>query len=91
MLVCDLADLSDADLGTLEAIAWLRLAARRGGWQLVLSHAPAELAELAALCGLDGALGLQAGRQPEHREEAGGIQEEGDAADPIPPGLDDLE
>lgn len=91
MVVCDLADLSDADLGTLEAIAWLQLAARRAGWQLVLRNAPSDLAELADLCGLGEALGLQAGRQAEHREESGGVEEEGDAADAVPPRFDDLE
>jgi hypothetical protein len=72
-----------AELELVDALARLQLAARRRGLRLQLRVVPAELAELLELCGLGELLGLESGRQPEHREEAGGVQEEGDAGDPV--------
>ncbi len=89
VIVCDAAQLSGSDLETVEALARLQLEARRRGFRVQLRHVPPELAELLELCGLaevlrlGDALGVDAGRQAEHREEAGGVQEEGDAGDPV--------
>jgi len=82
---CDCRALTDPDLRTLEALARLQLTAARHGSALVLRRAPADLVALVALGGLARILrlGVQVGRQPEHREEAGGVQEEGDAGDPV--------
>jgi ABC-type transporter Mla MlaB component len=82
---CDCSGVTTADLCTLEALARLQLTAARRGSAIVLRRAPAELVALVALAGLARILrlGVEVGRQPEHREEAGGVQEEGDAGDPV--------
>ena len=72
-------------LATIEALARLRLSARRAGVDLRVREAPAELHELTAFLGLAEALGLEPRRQPEEREERLGVEEErelGDAALP---------
>jgi hypothetical protein len=68
LLICDLAAVGDPLLGAIDAVARLQLAARRGGWRLVLRHASADLCGLIALCGLDQTLlveGRRAGRKTE--------------------------
>jgi hypothetical protein len=72
------------DLRTVEAVARLQLTARRAGGCIRLAGPP-RLAELLLLTGVAAAAGLrvQVIGQPKEREEAGGVQEEGDAADPI--------
>ncbi len=82
VIVCDAAELSGQDLEFVDALARLQLAARRRGFRIRLQDPPPDLAQLLELCGLGEALGVQAGREPEHREEARGVQEEGDAGDP---------
>jgi ABC-type transporter Mla MlaB component len=87
-VACDVASLVDADLGTLDALARLQLTAARLGASVRLRDPPSALREMLALSGLGdvvrcaGELSVQPGGQPEHREEAGGVQEERDAADP---------
>ena len=68
-------------LATIEALARLRLAARRAGIDLRVRGASAELRELAAFLGLEEALGLEPRRQPEEREERVGVEEEGELGD----------
>jgi hypothetical protein len=82
---CDCVAVTDPDMRTIDALARLQLTAARRGSRLVLRGAPASLLELVALAGLTRILrsGVQVVRQPEQREEAGGVQEEGDAADPV--------
>lgn len=87
---CDVRELTDVDLGTLDALARLQLAARRRGGTVWLRHASVELQELLALAGLDGVVPCSAGlpveprRQPEEGEEPRRVEEERDRADPIP-------
>ena len=88
VIVWDAAELTRPDLETVEALARLQLRARRRGFRLELRNVPADLLELLCLCGLADELGLggrcvDARGQPEHREEAGGVEEERDAGDPI--------
>ena len=89
MVVLDLSGMGRADLETVDALARLGLVVRRCGSVLLIENAPGDLADLLRLSGLDRELGLRpavdvdARRQPEHREEAGGVQEEGDAGDPL--------
>ena len=93
MIVCDAAELTASDLETVEALARLQLEANRRGFRVHLRNVPPDLAELIELCGLaqvlrlggalDEASGVDAGRQPEHREESSGVQEEGDAGDSV--------
>lgn len=82
---CDCSALNVGDLRTVDALARLQLTARRRGGNLLLHGAPVGLAELVSLVGLARILrlGVEVVGQPEHREEAGGIQEEGDAGDPV--------
>lgn len=83
---CDLAGLGSADLGLIDLVARLLLAARRGHLRLRIVNPPDGLQDLLALSGLDRLphLRVEMVRQPEQREEAVGVQEEGDPADPIP-------
>ncbi len=77
MIVCDVAALTANDVGVVGALARLALEARRIGLDLRLARVPPELAELIAFAGLDAVLlGVEAGRQPEQREEALGVEEE---------------
>lgn len=82
---CDLAWLEPADVGLLDLVARLLLAARRGDCRLRIVNPPAGLEEVLALSGLDRLphLHVEMVRQTEQREETPGIQEEGDPADPI--------
>jgi ABC-type transporter Mla MlaB component len=82
---CDLGDLAPADLRTVDVLARLQLTAMRHGSALCLRRAPAAVLELVVLAGLTSILrsGVEVVGQPEQREEAGGVQEEGDAGDPV--------
>jgi hypothetical protein len=71
-----------ADLGTVDALARLQLAARRNGLELRLTRVPDELRELITFVGLAEALGLEPGRKVEEREERVGVEEEGELDDP---------
>jgi hypothetical protein len=73
------------DLAVVDTLARLALAERRGGRVLRLGRVPAELHELLVLTGLDGVLsGVEAGRQPEEREDRVGVEEERELDDPAP-------
>jgi hypothetical protein len=74
--------MAQACLRTVDALARLKLAARRAGVELRLRHAPVELEELIALAGLEEALGVEPRRQPEEREERVGVEEEAELDDP---------
>jgi ABC-type transporter Mla MlaB component len=82
---CDLAWLEPADVGLLDLVTRLLLAARRGDCRLRIVNPPQGLEELLALSGLDRLphLRVEVVRQTEGREQALGVQEEGDPADPI--------
>lgn len=90
-VVLDVSWLADPDCRTVEALARLQLAARRGGRRIVLHGPCRELRELVALCGLSEVLpcaeasasGVEPIRQAEEREPARGVEEERDAGDPI--------
>jgi hypothetical protein len=88
VVLCDVGSLSDADLATVDALARLQLGAMRLGCDVRLERAPPELRELLGLLGLGEVVrcaaesGLQPGREAESREEARGVEEERDAADP---------
>jgi ABC-type transporter Mla MlaB component len=82
-LECDVAAVQDPDLATVEALARVELTAVRLGGGISLSGASVELLELLAFCGLPIELALEAEGQPEQREEARGIEEEGDPSDPV--------
>ncbi len=83
-LECDVAHVGERpDLATVEALARVELTARRLGSDICLRGAPAELLDLLAFCGLPIESVLEAEGQAEKREEARGVEEEGDAGDPV--------
>ena len=88
LVVCDVGSVSDAGLATVALLAELQLTARRCGGRIRVRNASSELHEILALAGLCEVLGVfplrvEASRQPEHREEAGGVEEKRDSGDPI--------
>ncbi len=87
---CRAARARPATLADVEAIARLKLAARRSGAGLVVSDPPPDLLDLLGLCGLARIFALEPGREAEQREPARGVQEERDPGDPVAPDLDDL-
>ena len=80
---CDASDVPAPDLRVVDALAHLELTVRRGGGSMRVIGASEELLDLLAFCGLRLGLALEAERQSEHRVEAGGVEEEGDAGDPV--------
>jgi ABC-type transporter Mla MlaB component len=88
LLVCDVGALVDPDAVTVDALARLQLTARRLGREVRLHQACGELQELLALMGLSevlppcAELPLEPRWQAEEREQARGVQEEADPADP---------
>ena len=88
VVVCDLGALTDPDLGTVDALARLQLAARRAGCWLQVRDACRDLQALLALVGLGEAVpcearsGLEPVGQAEQREQPGRVEEERDPGDP---------
>jgi hypothetical protein len=72
---------SACDLRTIDLLARLQLVARRHGHELRLVHASPELGELLTFTGLDAVLCVEPRRQPEEREDAVGVEEEGELDD----------
>ena len=91
VILCDLAQLTDADMATVDALARLALLARRLGCSISLRDPSSELCELVAFAGLGDVLprapasGVEVVGEPEQREEALGVEEERDPADPTVP------
>jgi len=81
-IVLDLALARAPDMAMVDALARLALEARRAGLGLRLARAPRELRELIALAGLEGALCLEPCGHAEEREQAIGVEEERQLADP---------
>ena len=81
VVICDVAGVARPDVVTVDALARLRLTARRHGCELVVGGAGAELSRLLRLVGLTDVL-PQVGREPEQREQAGSVEEVGDGRDP---------
>ena len=88
LIVCDVGEVTDPDVSTVDALARLQLTVRRLGREVRLRHASSDLrrlAELLGLCdvlGLEVALDLGSGREAEEREQPRGVEEERDPADP---------
>jgi len=80
-IVCDVSAL-DPDALTIDALARLQLSSRRVGLEIRLRHASNELQELLAFVGLDEVLRLEAGGQPEQREQRVGVEEERELDEP---------
>lgn len=92
VLVCDVAVLTQPDAVTVDALARLALTARRLGRQIRLRRSPRALEELLAFVALGDVVPLregsrlgssgEPGRQPEEREQAGGVEERVEPDDP---------
>ncbi|MEB3964151.1 STAS domain-containing protein [Streptomyces kunmingensis] len=70
-VICDVSGVTSTDLVTVDALARMGLAARRGGGRIRLRDPSPELALLLTLAGLAEALGCSGGqpvRDPEQRE-----------------------
>ncbi|WP_433500798.1 STAS domain-containing protein [Sphaerimonospora sp. CA-214678] len=68
VVVCDVAGVARPGVATVEALARLRLTARRHGWTLVVTGAGPDLLELVRLLGLtDGLPGSSAVLRPSGR------------------------
>ena len=87
---CDVAALVHPDVGTVDALARMRLAARRLGRELHLHNVSDALHELLALVGLCSEAGLcgrglrvGVGRETEEREQPRRVEEEGHSGDPV--------
>jgi hypothetical protein len=72
----------DPDAATIDVLARLQLGSRRSGLELRLRNASGELQELLAFVGLDEVLCVEAGGQPEQREQRVGVEEERELGDP---------
>src|SRR5436305_2142070 len=81
-LVCDLSSLTRPDLGTVADLARLHAAARRLGLDVVLRNASDGVIELVTFVGLADVLRVEPGRQPEEREQRGGVEKERELGDP---------
>jgi STAS domain len=77
----DCGGVTQSSLATVDALARLRLDARRAGCPIELESAPPSLLELLDLAGL-AALFLEGQGQAEEREEPGGVEEESELGDP---------
>jgi hypothetical protein len=70
------------NLGTIDALARLELAAQRRGGRLQLDGTNEPLRELVGFAGLDQVLRVEPGGEPEQREERIGVEEERELDDP---------
>ena len=88
VIECNVAAVECPDARMIETLARLQLAARRAGCRILLRHACGELRGLLELMGLSDAVpcsdsDLEPGRETEHREPPGRIEEERDPGDPV--------
>ncbi|MFC7547664.1 STAS domain-containing protein [Plantactinospora sp. GCM10030261] len=77
-VLCEVSGVARPDVVTVEALARLRLTARRYGRRLLVCGAGPDLLRIIALLGLADALperSVQPGGQPEQREQPGGVEE----------------
>ena len=96
-ILVDVSAITDPDCGTVDDLARLQLAARRLNQRVLLFGAAPRLVELVEMAGLADVLpavprsGVEMGREAEEGEEALGVEEEGDPADPAVRDLEDLD
>jgi hypothetical protein len=70
------------DVASIHALALIQLGARRQGLEIRLRDASSELLDLIDLAGLREVLRVEAGGQPEEREQRLGVEEERELDDP---------
>ena len=76
VVICDVAAVSRPCVATVEALARLRLTARRHGWTLLVHGAGPDLRDLVGLLGLADALPQACGEPEDALLQAGGEPEE---------------
>ena len=85
LVICDVGELGDPDIVTVNALARLQLTARRLGRQIRLRDACEELQKLLALVGLSDVVpltgGAQPGGKPEERKQTRGVEKRVDPGD----------
>ena len=81
VVTCDVTAATRPDVVVAEALARLRLTARRHGWRLEISGAGPDLLAVLALLGLTTVL-PQTGGEAEEREQPGRVEEVVDPRDP---------
>ena len=82
LVIVDCARISKPSAGSIDHLARLSLITRREGCECRLANCSDALLELIALSGLTGVLGVEPGRESEHGEEAGRVEEERQLGDP---------
>jgi STAS domain-containing protein len=82
-LECDVGEVGNPDLCTVEALARVELIARRLGSGIRLRGASVEMLDLLAFCGLPVRLALESEGEAEEREEPRRVEEERDPGDPV--------
>jgi hypothetical protein len=82
VVLCELGPTLDPDLVTIDALARLQLTATRFGRRIRFRPASAELRTVVDLTGLRELLRVEAGREPEEREQRLGVEEERALGDP---------
>jgi anti-anti-sigma regulatory factor len=80
-VILNCAQIQNPGVAAIDYLARLKLGLKRGGCELCLAHPGPELKELIELAGLSGVL-VEVERQPEEREQPGGVEKEGELADP---------
>jgi anti-anti-sigma regulatory factor len=95
VFVCDVSALVEPDVAAVDVLVRLQLAARRSGCTVALRQVPPDLGALLDLMGLQDLfpvrdLSIEPIGQPEQREQALGVQEEGDPGDRLAADLDHL-
>ena len=80
VVICDVTAVGEPDVVTVEALARLRLTARRHGCALHVYGADQRLLTLLSFLGLGDAL-TQAGGKAEERKQVGGVEEVVDGRD----------
>jgi ABC-type transporter Mla MlaB component len=81
LVIVDCARISKPSAGSIDQLARLSLITRREGCECRLANCNDALLELIALSGLSGVLGVDSGREPEQREQARRVKEEGHLGD----------
>jgi hypothetical protein len=81
-IVLNCASLRAPTAATIDCIARLQLAVRRGGFELLLGNANQALLELIDFTGLAGVLRVESRWQAEQREQPCRVEKEGELDDP---------
>jgi hypothetical protein len=81
-VIVECARITKPDMDTIDRLARIELAARRGGRRTLLRNAAAPLVELIRLAGLASVLRVEVKGQPEERKQLCGVEEERDLRDP---------